>query len=508
MARSIQGVVRLLLVLGIIALLSSAGFTPAQVRADQPSQGGNTLTLDEPVTGTLDNTTYRTIYVFNGVANQVIALTMTRLSGDLDPYLLLTDDQGHILALSDDNGPGTDATIPFQRIPTTGRYFVIATRFGQEHGVTTGDYSLLAEQVGANVTGGNGANPVLQYGQSVIGRITNEEPLAFFFVRAERGDVINITMRRTSGNLDPQLDLATADGTVLQTNDDDPTALGTLDAGLTNYTILNSGVYLIVATRFGREAGDTEGSFVLTITRTPPDELGLTPLNARLIDYGMTLSGTIDDVYSTRFFWFQARRGDVITVSLAHQSGNLDPLLMLANNNLLTLAEDDNSGDNRNARIVAFTIPITGDYYLLATRKGGQDGQTNGEFTLQLNGRPGVAGGEALEIIYGATVSGQIDNQNIAEEYVFFGQAGDVITITMERASGDLDALLTLYDSDRKQIAFNDDSGPDTKDARIQGFVLPRDDMYTLVASRFEREAGTTSGAYILTLELIRSGAN
>jgi len=75
----------------------------------------------------------------------------------------------------------------------------------------------------------------------------------------------------------------------------------------------------------------------------------------------------------------------------------------------------------------------------------------------------------------------------------------------MERASGDLDSLITLYDSRRKQIAFNDDEG-DTQNALLRNFVLPRDDMYILVASRYQREAGTTSGAYVLTLELVRAG--
>jgi len=65
--------------------------------------------------------------------------------------------------------------------------------------------------------------------------------------------------------------------------------------------------------------------------------------------------------------------------------------------------------------------------------------------------------------------------------------------------------LVTLYDSDRKQIAFDDDGGGD-QNSLIKGFALPGDGMYFLVASRFERETGATSGAYILTLELARAG--
>ncbi len=464
-------------------------------------QGWLPLNFGEAVSGSLDDDSFRQVYTFNGLANEVVAISMNRLSGNLDPYLLLTDEQGQILALSDDEGPNTNAQIEFKRIPASGRYFVIATRFGQEHGSTGGDYTLLLARVGSGVT----ENTVLQYGDSVLGRISQDEPIAFYFLRAQRGDVINTTMRRTSGNLDPHLDLATGDGTVIISNDDDPNAAGTLDAGISHYTILENGIYLIVATRFGREAGDTEGSYVLSLTRTPVEDLGTTLQNARLIDYGNTLEGSINDDVPFRYFEFEARRGDVITVTLAAESGNLDPVVKLLSPDQVEIAQDDDSGGGQDARLAAITLPSAGTYYLVATRNRETSGQTKGTFAIQLNGRAGVTGGRALEIMYGATVTGQLGNDKEAEEYVFFGRQGDVVKISMERASGDLDSLVTLYDSDRKQIAFDDDSGGE-KDALIQRFELPRDDMYILVASRYDREAGTTSGAYILSLELVRAG--
>lgn len=484
----------------LAAMLIAGSFAGWTAYADDHQQGGSILQLGEKVTGSLDNSEFRQLHVFDGRANEVISLIMTRINGDLDPYLIMTDEDGTILALSDDDGVSTNAEIPFKRLPATGRYFVIATRFGQEHGSTSGEYSLLIDRVGAEAD----ENTVLQYGDSIFGRVTAQQPTAFYFLRARRGDVINITMRRTSGDLDPQLELATADGIVLITNDDDPNAEGTLDAEISAYTILDDGVYLIIATRFGRESGQTAGSYVLSVDQIPVESLGNSPQNARLIDYGMILNGEIDDRLVARYFHFQARRGDVITVTLSGTAGNLDPLLKLLDSDLHELAQDDDTGGGRDARIAAFTIPATGTYYLVATRSGEEDGRTEGQFSLEINGRPGIAGGQALEIMYGATVSGQISDTNASEEYLFFGQQGDTIRITMSRASGDLDSLITLYDSDRKQIAFDDDSG-EGKDALVSNYVLPDDARYILVASRFERELGQTSGAYLLMLELIRS---
>ncbi len=482
----------------IAALLGRAPFTLADVGRQA---GGGQLLFGETVTDTLDDANFRRVYGFSAQANDVISLSMARLSGDLDPFLLLTDEHGAILALSDDDGTGADAQIRFKRLPADGRYFVIATRFGQELGATSGEYALLLERVGT----GTETDSVLRYDESVVGRVTQEQPLVFYFLRAERGDVFDVVMRRTSGDLDPQVDIATVDGVVLASNDDDPLAEGTLDAAVRHYTALESGVYLVVATRFGREAGDTEGSYVLSVELVPTETLGGSVEDARLIDYGQTLEGEIDDDVPARYFWFQGQRGDVITASLARVEGNLDPLLQLADANLLTLMQNDDGGEGRDARIAAFTLPASGTYYLVATRSGGASGQTHGRFALTLNGRPGIGGGRALEITYGATVSGLIDDQNVSEEYVFLGNTGDVIRVRMERASGDLDALVTLYDGERKQIAFDDDGGGD-KNALIQRFTLPRDGMYIVVASRYEQELGTTSGAYLLTLELLHSG--
>jgi hypothetical protein len=473
---------------------------PSRAQADGLRQSGTEILIGQPVSGTIGEDSFRHIYALTGQGDEVLSISMSRLSGDLDPLLLLIDSDGAILGLSDDEGEHANALLEAQRLPEGGRYFIVATRFGQEHGTTAGTFSLLVERAGSSP----GADSILAYGHQVLGRITDETPLAFYFFRAQRGDVITITMQRTSGDLDPSLDLATPDGIVLLA-DDDGFSSGTLDAAITHYTVQLTGVYLVVATRFGREAGATEGTFVLSLTRTPVEQLGLEPANARLIDYGTAVTGAISDEVPARFFRFEADRGDVIAVTMERRDGALDSLVRVLDASLIPLAEDDNSGGDRNARIAALTLPQPGTYYIVASRSGEATGRSQGEFTLRLSGRPGLTNGASLEIMYGATVSGRIDDQTPEEEYVFVGQAGDVIRVTMERADGDLDSLVTLYDSERKQIAFDDDSAGQ-QSARLDRFVLPADGMYLLTASRFDRATGTTSGSYLLTLELVRPG--
>ncbi len=465
-------------------------------------QGSETLQFGETVTGTLDDSEYRRMYAFDGRAGDTVEIALSRQAGDLDPMLFLIDQHGVILSVSDDGGAGTDALIALQRLSEDGRYFVVATRFGQAHGSTSGQYSLRIDRIGSE---GNDPGTVLRYGDNVRGAIDAANPRVFYFLRAERGDVINVLMRRTSGSLDPRLDLANTSGLILVSNDDDPLSEGTLDAAINHYLVLESGTYVVIATRFGDLAGDTEGTYSLAVSKVPPDMLGLSPEEALLADYGVAVESAISDEVYQRYFRFAARRGDVVTVTMTAQSGTLDPFVKILDANLTELIADQDDGEAHVARIAAFSLPVEGTYYVVATRDREQQGTTSGTFSLYLSGRPGIMGGRALEILYGTEVSGQINDQVVAEEYVFFGSQGDVVRIKMERASGDLDSLVTLLDNERKQIAFDDDSGGE-KDALIDRFTLPRDGVYFLVASRYERETGLTQGAYLLTLDLLQAG--
>lgn len=123
-----------------------------------------------------------------------------------------------------------DALIEFERLPATGRYFIIATRFGQEHGTTTGDFSLLVERMGSGPT----ADSTLVYGDQVLGPDHRPGTAGYYFCERSVGQ--SPSPCSAYGNLDPYLDLATPDGIVLL-SDDGMAAQGTLDAAITNYTI-------------------------------------------------------------------------------------------------------------------------------------------------------------------------------------------------------------------------------------------------------------------------------
>ncbi|MGV2436881.1 MAG UNVERIFIED_CONTAM: hypothetical protein LVT10_19970 [Anaerolineae bacterium] len=89
--------------------------------------------------------------------------------------------------------------------------------------------------------------------------IDDAAPQHYYSFRAQRGDILNIEMKRTSGNLDPYLQVVNADRRLIASSDD---ILGgtTLDAGINGLVIASDGMYLIVASRYGEDAGESEGT--------------------------------------------------------------------------------------------------------------------------------------------------------------------------------------------------------------------------------------------------------
>jgi len=135
-----------------------------------------------------------------------------------------------------------------------------------------------------------------------------------------------------------------------------------------------------------------------------------------------------------------------------------------------------------------------------------------GDGTLPLPNRPSSGTSQGLnldpatgggDIAYGAVVQAGLNNQYPAHDWVFEGEAGDQIRITMrDVSSGDLlDTTLILLDGNRAEIAQNDDIGNAAPDGfkptdsviemEIRGYGF-----YTIRATRFGGR-----GEYELMLE-------
>jgi hypothetical protein len=419
-------------------------------------------------------------------------------AGNLDPVMTVFDDTGTILFNRDDRGGSRDVEI-MMTIPTTTRFYVVIGRFGYSQGSTRGDFEMLLERVG--VISEQGTN--LLYNIPVIDTISSTQPQIYYTFRAEAGDIVNIEMVRSSGTLDPFLQIVDSNRFVLAENDDAPSS-GTRNAHIENLIIETTGTYIIVATRYGQAAGESVGSFVLTITESEKSGLANSELTAIPLSYNQTHEDVINADQIARYYVFQAERDDLITITQNQTTGQLDAFLTLANAGLQPLITDDDSGGGRNARIEKYRIPADGAYYIIAGRIDGATGTSTGNYRLQLVYEGSAFEGISADIVrldFGSTTQADITLDNGATLFAFYGQKDEQVTIAMYRATGDLDSVVELLDSNQNLLASDDDSAGG-QNARIQNYRLPATGLYYIRATRYQGSEGipNTTGSYNLIL--------
>ncbi|MCU0481079.1 MAG: PPC domain-containing protein [Anaerolineae bacterium] len=480
-----------------IGLLLYCLITPLSAQSDD----GEVVLFNQIVTGRIDNLAPYQTYFFEALRCDFISIKVTTTQGDLDPIISVMNSDGSLVAYQDDANGGEDNHLRALAIPNTGQYTLIISRFGYDLGTTAGNYELLIERIG----NGSGFGCALRYGDTVFQVIDNQQPEVFYSFRARLGDLINVTMRRRSGNLDPYIRLIDSNNQILTENDDVPgtdTAVASLEA----FFIPADGTYYIQATRYGFIAGQSTGNFSLSITEAENSGIGNSALGAIPIEYNTTIEGEITNNQLVRYYRFSGRENDIITIAMSRLDGNLDTYISLTSATLDELANnDDLSNETQNSRITDFRIPATGTYYLVATRYQGATGTTTGKYRLQLQSQGNAfesVASDVRRILYGVSLTGNIDDITREVWYTFYGEVGDVISLTMDRVEGNLDPYIELYAEDRQSIlAADDDSGGGANNARVDRFTLGYTGIYYIRATRyFGDDNPNTSGSFVLVL--------
>ncbi len=113
-----------------------------------------------------------------------------------------------------------------------------------------------------------------------------------------------------------------------------------------------------------------------------------------------------------------------------------------------------------------------------------------------------------IEDVNNFAYSGTIDRRNVEFAFVFVGEQGTVINIQMIAESGDLDPYLLLLDESGEILIENDDDPQGSgRDAFIGDFVVPVTGNYMIIASRFRREQGSTTGDFTLMVSQAEASA-
>ncbi len=451
-----------------------------------------------PIRGQLDEQNPRDVFTIDGLRGEVIQFELRATDGDLEPVLAVFDNTGQ---LEFHRGPSGDSAIKQDlTLKATGRYFVIVARFGHSLGSTAGAYEL--NMLRAGVLSEQGS--ALRYGDSVIGTISDSEPQVYYSFQAQPGDILTVSMVRSSGTLDPYLKVVDDARYVIADNDDQAGA-DTRNARIDALIINRAGTYIIVASRYRELDGDSAGSFVLTLEEAENSGTGSSQLAPLPIRYGEAKTAVLSHRQYERFYTFSAKKDELITISMTRgSSGELDSYLILADEHFSPIFEDDDSGGGQNARIADFRIPADGIYHIIATRFEGSKGSSLGAFLLTLDAVGSAfqnLPADASSIEYGTSVTGTIDGRNEQDLYAFYARQGENITVSMTRVDGDLDAYLELLNAAQETLLSNDDGG-NGQNALIASYTIPFSGLYFIRARRFFGSNGNpnTAGSYVLVL--------
>jgi aqualysin 1 len=211
-----------------------------------PDPDGGALQLGDTRNGEISPALDSDEFALDALGGKPVVLSVTSVSGGLDPLLEIYRPDGRLL-LRNDNESARSRNSRIQTVlPVNGVYRI--KLLGARN--TSGGYTLSAAN-GAGVDQDD--YRILSSGQSVLGAISPARDNDVYYVSLSAGQQITVTMDRAGSNLDAYLSLHTPAGVRVAFNDD--ARRGTNDARIV-FRAGTPGVYRITASSLrGRTAG-------------------------------------------------------------------------------------------------------------------------------------------------------------------------------------------------------------------------------------------------------------
>lgn len=365
----------------LLGLLASWGFAPA---LEPPRQAPTPIAYGQTARNLINHRHHGWTYIFDARRGDLVTITVSRLDGDLDPYVVLQDFYGNPIAEDDDSGGNANARLQ-HAIREDGRYLIFITRFQGQRAPSAGRFELRLEGLPNGMFGpppegyellryGAGASNVINAGRREVG---------YTFV-GWRGDTISLLVSRRDGAFTarvevympgaerPFLDLtASADGRILAEG----------------VALPRTGYYTVRVSDGSAVPDGSGGAYQIALEGapgTPPERAEGAPFEALAL--GSEQQGSLSDAAPERYYAFDGSEGQFVRATLRATGGDLAPLLILLDENGDEIAFDDAPGV---AQIAQARLPRTGRYTLVAGRLAG-----SGSFALGV--RPLVGGELAL----------------------------------------------------------------------------------------------------------------
>ncbi|MEO0560672.1 MAG: PPC domain-containing protein [Chloroflexota bacterium] len=150
--------------------------------------------------------------------------------------------------------------------PTLNENYITTFTIGVDGTVTRGPGGIARGSSDIDYIPALGTAPALTSGVPVQGTITDDSRFDVYTFDGTANEIVNISMDATAGTLDPLVFLIGPTGIELASNDD-AIPNETTNSAITEYTLPQTGQYVILATHYGTVYGGTNGSYNLTFSR-------------------------------------------------------------------------------------------------------------------------------------------------------------------------------------------------------------------------------------------------
>ncbi|MCZ7547287.1 MAG: hypothetical protein M5R40_28875 [Anaerolineae bacterium] len=105
-------------------------------------------------------------------------------------------------------------------------------------------------------------------------------------------------------------------------------------------------------------------------------------------------------------------------------------------------------------------------------------------------------------LVAGQAATGTITDANYMNVWRYESPGNETINVAVEATSGNLDTTLVVISSSLDVLAVNDDIDPSNGNfnSAISGLIIPNADTIFVIVSRYDTQAGSTTGAYRVLL--------
>lgn len=447
-----------------------------------------TLFYGAPAAGYLPKLEAVDQWVFEGAANDTVTIQAESL---------ISKDRRFSLILKGPGLPAEGETAPQGilsgvALPSSGTFTVLVS-------AQTGQYKITVtrSESGASTPLPDG---FIRYNEAPIrGALNDNTPQVFKTFYGHAGDVITISLSRTTDNLDPTLELFAPDGQSLITADDGG---GGYNALIKDYHLPADGVYRVKLGRYtGRVSG---GSYQFSLSLAPLSipAIGVYPIPAfarsgRLINYGDTINSHLD-ASQTQSYSFMGRVGDTVKIFVQRKSGDLEPTLQLVDNTTGQVLEASSpDGRNNDSESISEPLPHFGKYTLtVGTRTYRRNG---GDFRLDLNLTTPYT-----KIVFDKEVIGTIDNQTPLRVYQFDAITGQIVSLSVRADAGSsLESNLGLLAPGGSLITFAASNDSNNHVSGVEALQLLESGTYTVLVMRPGAQGGDSAGRFKLLFKLL-----